>query len=51
MVEDCTDHVTPVGCADILLENHKQIQVYPDIEHRSLWEEDPFHLSVIHKRK
>lgn len=51
MVEDYTDHVTPVECADIPLESHKQIRVCPNTEHRSLWEEDPSHLSMIHKQK
>lgn len=46
MVE-CIDRVTLVGCEDTPLGSRKQIRVCPDIEHRSPWAEDPFHLSAI----
>lgn len=46
MVE-CIDRVTLVGCEDTPLGSRKQIRVCPDIERRSPWAEDPFHLSAI----
>lgn len=48
---DCIDRVTHVGCGDTPLESRRRIQACPDIEHRSPWAEDPFHLSAIHKEE
>jgi hypothetical protein len=44
---DCIDCVRVAGYVDTLLGSRKQIQVCPDIAHRSPWVEDPFHLSAI----